>query len=259
MEVRSNEQAADVCHIRQTKIFNHVCIKIPVVVCQILVVMLSLSCGISKSQNSNQMGLSDSGSSNAKLSEQKNAELSRATSGIRQIDFGNFTYAWYPSFLKPALGRRELTLVNKSFEVDLDNQQGIAPVKVELAHVLYADLTEDGQEEAVVYLAGSVPTNSFLGNLLVYKLLRGQPKLLWQHETGDRGNGGLRGFKVEGGRLIVEEYDPKVNAEESLCCPKKFRRSFFRWKNGRFARDKSEVVLNEYPNAYFVGYPADQP
>ena len=60
--------------------------------------------------------------------------------------------------------------------------------------------------------------------------------------------------RVGNEEFIFEEYDPAVNANQSLCCPKNYRRTYLIWKNGRFSLDKSEVIANEYPNAYFVGY-----
>ncbi|HYJ87382.1 MAG TPA: hypothetical protein VEW46_15075 [Pyrinomonadaceae bacterium] len=161
--------------------------------------------------------------------QQPNKTKQTTRSGIRQVNFRNFTYPWYPKSLTPPLRRREITLHNGNFEIGLEARQGITPITVDLEHVLYADLTQDGEEDALVYLAGSVPTNSFLANLLVYTIDNGILKVLWQHETGDRGNGGLRAFKVADSALIVEEYDPKVNPEQSLCCPKNFSRSSFRW------------------------------
>jgi hypothetical protein len=127
-----------------------------------------------------------------------------------------------------------------------------------LGTVLYASLTNKDQEDAVVYLAGTMPTNSFFGNLMIYTLRAGKAQVVWQHRTGDRGDGGLRTFRIENNRLVVEEYDPTVTDVESLCCPKVFRRSFFEWQNGRMQRTGSDVLPNEYSNAYVMLPPTEQ-
>jgi hypothetical protein len=177
--------------------------------------------------------------------------------GIRMIDFGNFTYPWYPEFVRDPSAKRELVLTHNEFEVPLNNEAGLISFRVNLEHVLYADVTGDGQDDAIVYLAGSVAPNGFFGNLMVYTYKNDRPVLLYQVETGDRGNGGLRGFRSQNGQLIIEIYDPAVNEEQSLCCPKKYRRMYLSERNGQFSVYKSEVLNNEYANAYFVGYPND--
>jgi hypothetical protein len=227
-----------------------------ILLCQVLAVAVGVSCGVSSSTDSSQ----NSDSANPRESVQHPtgkppAQATSANSTIRGVNFNNFTYPWYPKFLTPPSGQREISLQNGHFEVGLDRKNGTQAISVDLEHVYYADLTGDGVEEAVVYLAGSVPTNSFFGNLLIYTMKETGPTLLWQHETGDRGNNGLRGFRVENGEFILEEYSEEANPQQSLCCPKYFLRSYYRWTNNQFTRAKSEVLANEYSNAYFVGYP----
>lgn len=101
--------------------------------------------------------------------------------------------------------------------------------------------------------------NSFLGSVSIYGLEDGRPKLLWRHETGDRGDGGLRAFRVQEGTFILEEYSKKANLEESLCCPKQYLRTHLKWNGHHFQMIKSEVLQNEYPNAKFLGYLSQNP
>lgn len=97
--------------------------------------------------------------------------------------------------------------------------------------------------------------NTFLGCLLLYEgSHNASPKLLWKYETGDRGNGGLRGAHLHRDSLVVDEYASEVNPVQSLCCPKKYRRSYYAWRAGKFTLTKSEVFNNEYSNAYFVAF-----
>ena len=227
---------------------------------QLAVSIITFSCGASSRHTQNTS--SGGGDRHTPVAESSKTGVARpsvspektdASDRIRQIDFANFTYPWYPSFLQPPQGRRKVTLRNGRFEID-QTERKITPVALSLGQVRYADLTGDSEEEAIVYIAGTVPPNSFLGNVLIYAIDNGGPKLLWQHETGDRGNGGLRSFRVEDGTFIIDEYSPEATLEESLCCPKQFMSSRFRWDGKRFGLVKSAVLANEYPDARFLGF-----
>lgn len=233
-------------------------VKKAVLISQFLVLAIQLSCVQTKSGQVQNAHTSKQPATQNSSEKPESTKSDQASRGIRLVDFRNFTYPWYPKLLEPPFGKKELTLRNGSFELPFDNKQRVTPLVVSLEHVLYDDLTGDRKEDAVVYLAGTIPTNSFVGSLMIYSLQGDKLVLLYRHETGDRGNGGLRAFRTENGRLIIEEYDPAVNLEQSLCCPKNYRRTYLRWKDGRFSGDKSEVLVNEYPNAFFVGYPTTQ-
>jgi hypothetical protein len=184
--------------------------------------------------------------------------LPQSTGSIREVDFANFTYDWFPQKLKSAKLYRQITLQNGSFSNEDTVPEDMRPVFMELGHVLYSDFNGDGLEDAVVYLSGSVPMNSFLGCLLLYKAKKdAPPELVWKHETGDRGNGGLRGVRLDKRSLLVDEYSPEVNPVQSLCCPTKYKRSYYHWQAGQFVLTKSEILDNEYSNAYFIGFEQD--
>lgn len=184
----------------------------------------------------------------------KNRSQSEVNSGkaIRNIDFRNFTFPWNPCRPRAARSDDKVTLMGGWLEIDEDERNDGCVFTLSLATVIYGALTDNAQEDAVIYLAGTRPSNSFFGNLMIYSLKGGEPQLVWQHTTGDRGDGGLRTFRIENNSLVVEEYDPAVSDTESLCCPKAFRRSFFEWRGKRMQRIRSEVLANEYSNAYVM-------
>jgi hypothetical protein len=190
---------------------------------------------------------------------QRNSDKGAAPSRtVRSIDFKNFTYPWYPSFLKPPTGVRELRLQDGKFEVDEDKLAQIANFIVELEDVSYVDLLGTGEEQAIVTLSGIETFNSFVGNVFIFGVQKNKPVVLWQHEIGDRADGGLRRIAVEDRVLVVEQYQRTVG-DGGLCCPKIFVRSYYKWNGDQFQKTKSATMPNDYGNARFLGYPADKP
>jgi hypothetical protein len=174
---------------------------------------------------------------------------------IRQIDFANFRYSWYPKDTVSPDGRRSLALVKGEFETDGDRKRGIEPLTVKLEDVRYDDLTGDGRDEAVVILSGIETFNSFTGVIFVFSLDEHKLTRLWQHETGDRADGGLRSLTVDRGLLVLEEY--VLNSEYGnggLCCPRAFRRSTFEYAGKGLRLVRSTIEKNEFPNAKVLGY-----
>jgi len=186
------------------------------------------------------------------------------SSPIREVDFKNFSYPWYPSDYTPPHGKRKITL--RDGEMKVDAAKNTDRLWASLANVSYADLTGDGKEEAIVTVTTNFDPNGSVACIFVYTLRSDGARVLWSHETGDRANGGLRSLKVEGFDLVVEQYDIKFDWAKgsyeqgtALCCPKRFIRSHYRWDGERFEKSKSETLPNEHNNARFLGYPSDQP
>jgi len=174
----------------------------------------------------------------------------------RRVDFKNFTYPWYPSFLKSR--SREVTLKDGKLEIDGDRQSGIGNLSLELDDVSYVNLRGEGKEDAIVTVGGITGVNRFVGAVFVYAIENETPKLLWQHETGDRAEGGLRRIAIENGILTLEEY-VRSEGDGGLCCPKKFIRSNYKWDGNRFEKIKSEMFPSESKTAEFLGYPNSHP
>ena len=176
--------------------------------------------------------------------------------GIRDVNFKNFTYPWYPSFLKST--SREVTLHDGKLEIEEDRKAGIANLSLELDDVSYVNLRGDGTDEAIVSVAGVTGVNRFVGSVFIYAIEKENPKLLWQHETGDRADGGLRRIATEGQTLVVEEY-ARSEGDGGLCCPNLFIRSKYRWNGNHFDRISSETFPNDYKTAEFLGYATNRP
>lgn len=176
--------------------------------------------------------------------------------GIRDVDFKNFTYPWYPSFLKAR--SRDVTLHDGKLEIEEDRRAGIANLSLQFDDVSHADLTGDGTEEAIVNVAGITGVNRFVGCVFLYGIENDKPKLLWQHEIGDRADGGLRRISVERGMLTLEEY-ARSEGDGGLCCPRIYVRSNYRWNGSRLQKIESKTFPNEYKTAEFLGYATSHP
>jgi hypothetical protein len=175
--------------------------------------------------------------------------LAYAQTSIRQVDFKNFTYP----LSGPLLGHRELKwlgdpkdgysskkpihLVNGD---DLEKASGFVMGGREysqfsgftLQTVEYADVTGDGQENAIVvlhYRTGGTQTTDYV---YIYSFADGKPKLLAYCHTGDRAHSGLLKVSGERGKLVFELSDPKRMSGD--CCSAGFARTRYQWNNGRF-------------------------
>jgi hypothetical protein len=107
------------------------------------------------------------------------------------------------------------------------------------SEILYADVTGDRREEAMV------PINSggSLGNVsyLVFTMSNDKPSLILTRSLERSNAGGLR-MVYEDGRL--SEWSGEYGDEDARCCPSKVRKTFFRWDGARLQVDREEVVAN---------------
>jgi hypothetical protein len=172
---------------------------------------------------------------------------------IEKIDFKNFTFPWYPSYLKSPYGARSIQLSDGEFEVKQDQARGIEWLSVSLANVSYINLANDERKFAVVSLAGTVTNNSFVGCIFVYALEKNELTLMLRHETGDRAAGGLRRVAVEGLALVIEQY--KQSEGSGLCCPQEFIRRYYQVAGSQLREFRSETIPANNSNAEFLGYP----
>jgi hypothetical protein len=161
-----------------------------------------------------------------------------ASSGIRGVDFRNFTF--------PGIFEKHITL-----------RQGKSTIKTkycetqyELDDVIYRDLTADGQEDAVVSIddfqaCGSSCRSS---DFYVYTIKNNRPSLLWKFSSGCQGAGGLKDFHISGRSLVFELFGKtrivgaKVRAvgddNGGECCPNFYSVIRVAW-NGRTFRQVS--------------------
>jgi hypothetical protein len=127
-----------------------------------------------------------------------------AQSGIRQVDFKNFTYP----LSGPLLGHSAMSWLgdprngySKRSPIRLlhgvDEMRGEDGSGFTFDSVQYADVTGDGKEDAIVvltYHTGGTQTTNYV---YIYSLETGKPKLLDFCFTGDRAYSGLYGVHAD--------------------------------------------------------------
>ena len=174
-------------------------------------------------------------------------------SSIRSVDFLNFTYSndkapVYPEALK------KFRLIDGRYEY---SPQWL--ITGRQSDITYADLTGDGEEEAIIKLLGiskpdGVNEPSGAGQFVyVYTMERGEPKFLGLFQTyGPTAAdvGGIVGSCAYQGDLVLELYGKnRMRADGSTfdllerCgeCLEDFTRARFRWDGERFKLRKFKV------------------
>lgn len=112
-------------------------------------------------------------------------------------------------------------------------------VTVDRDAILYADLTNDLREEAIVPIA----TGGTQGNVayVVLTLRSGASTALLTRTVDRTTRSGLK-MHVEDGRLVetVGVYGP----EDALCCPTQLRLTYFRWDGSTLQVEREETIPN---------------
>ena len=101
-----------------------------------------------------------------------------------------------------------------------------------LQSVEFANVTGDGQEEAIIVLHYRTGGTQQTDYVYIYSFAAGKPKLLAYFHSGDRAYSGLRKVYGENGKLVVELFDPEKRTGD--CCSSGFVRTRYKWQNGRF-------------------------
>ncbi len=121
---------------------------------------------------------------------------------------------------------------------DLLRQLGSGAVEAEA--VLYADLTGDQREEAIV----PVTSQGTLGNIgyLVFRLDSGKPEVVLLRTVDRTAASGLQ-MSVKDNVLLETRgvYGP----EDPLCCPSQLRQTTFRWDGSQLQVDSEELVAQD--------------
>lgn len=221
-----------------------------------LLLLLNVSCGHESPRRVSAVN-NTGGAVDSSRSEGSTPVSSRARDrSIRDVNFHNFTYQWYPKWEYMLSERKEFTLREGKTEIAIPSGSN-EPSAFELVNIQYGDVTGDGAEEAVVTIRIDVMGNSMPYVVFVYTLTDGEPKMLWVHETGDRADEGLRNVYVTGDHLLaVEQYNAdKLESSGGeatavgLCCPKTFIRTFYKWRKSQFQKFREETHPNNYKDA----------
>lgn len=221
-----------------------------------LLLLFNVSCGYGASHRSSAVR-STGNAINSSPSKSATPVPSPAHDGsIRDVNFYNFTYQWYPKWEFMLSERKEFTLLDGKIEINVPSGSN-EPSAFELANILYGDVTGDDVEEAIITISIDVMGNSMPHVVFVYTLSNGVPKMLWVHETGDRADKGLRNVYVSDDRfLVIEQYnaDKVVSGsgeatEVGMCCPKTFTRTFYKWDTSYLRKFREETYPNNYKDA----------
>jgi len=101
-----------------------------------------------------------------------------------------------------------------------------------LQSVNFADLTGDGQEEAIVVLHYRTGGTQQTDYVYIYSFAAGKPKLLSYFHAGDRAYSGLCKVIGDHAELVVELFDPEKRSGD--CCSSGIVRTRYRWEQGQF-------------------------
>src|SRR2546421_201102 len=158
-------------------------------------------------------------------------------SPIRAVDFDNISYPNFPDYSDPN-GRKKKYITLKPGEGGPN-------------FINYGDITGDGIEEAMVALGIDNHGSAIPDYVYIFAIENGKPKLIWDFETGDRADGGLRNVYADGGQLVIELFGKDrviggqlYRGEEGLCCPSSFTRTRYRWTGKRFEETSKGVLEN---------------
>jgi hypothetical protein len=172
-----------------------------------------------------------------------------AQNNIRQVDFKNFTYP----LSGPLLGHDGLKWLGNPKDgyskkkpihlVDGSDLKKLPSAAVDghgnpqfegftLQSISFADVTGDGNEDAIVVLLYQTGGTQNTHYVYIYSFESGKSNLIAYCHTGDRGYSGLYKVYSKRGQLVFELLDPK--RMQGDCCSSGFVRTRYAWHDGRF-------------------------
>ena len=201
----------------------------------IVIAILIVTCGNNVSQPSPSSGGGHQASTPA------------SNKSIRDINFRNFTYDWYPSEYRGP-GTAE-SIVLEDGAMNVGSGEGTEPRRFFLSEVVYGDLTQDGIEEAVVVLGAITSGTARQFSLLVYTLQGAKPERLWVLETGDRWDFGLYSVQIVENQLVVQIYKPSIlefeGKKHNLSSASSYLRDVYGWNGKGFVKlSRTEVPVS---------------
>lgn len=168
---------------------------------------------------------------------------------IRKVDFKNFRY---PSVYMDEAGLSFSGLEKRS-DIDFFELKNGRQAKTEtedgatLGKIEFADVTGDGESEAIVEISPETGGNCSCNMVYIYGYYDRKLRLLWAFGSSDRAQGGLKKIYAENGGLVVElfgdsrfengkwNYTIPEGKFNGLCCPTVFTRTRFKWNGEKFA------------------------
>jgi hypothetical protein len=158
-------------------------------------------------------------------------------SPIRAVDFDNISYPNFPDYSDPN-GRKKRYVTLKPGDGGPN-------------FINYGEITGDGIEAAMVALGIDNHGSAIPYYVYIFAIENGKLKLIWDFETGDRADGGLRNVYADNGQLVIELFGKDraiggqlYKGEEGLCCPSSFTRTRYKWTGKRFEEVSRHVLEN---------------
>jgi hypothetical protein len=162
---------------------------------------------------------------------------------FKYVDFKNLSYRY-----RLLYGRRiGVTLKDGEYEYDFRDDRGW----FNLSDVYYADVTSDGNPEAIVMLwhvSCGVSCDGGAALFYVYTARMNKLKMVWQYETGSLAYGcGLKSFAVKNRNVIIELFGRCSDPRKEFPGRGKFQvedttRSIFRFNGRHFVEGKREFI-----------------
>jgi len=173
------------------------------------------------------------------------AQNSSAPRSIRDVDFKNFTFNWYPRDADtPPVGRK-IVLTNGEMDTGWVGEERRTFFLINQP-IKYGDLTGDGNEEAVVVLGTIISGMARPGVIFVYTMSHDKPRLLWAYETGDRWEYGYHGASIRNRKLVIERYKPYIlvyrGQKHEMSSSSSYVRDYYKWNGMRLRKIKTEIV-----------------
>jgi hypothetical protein len=165
---------------------------------------------------------------------------------IRDVDFKNFTFNWYPRDADTPRTGRKIILTNGQMDTGFGFGKEPRTFFLIDESIKYGDLTRDGNDDAVVGLGIITSGTARPGAVFVYTMTRGKPTRLLTIETGDRWDHGYHDARIERGNLVIERYKPYFliyrGEKHDMSSSAFYIRDYYKWKGGRFRKIKTETA-----------------
>jgi hypothetical protein len=147
-------------------------------------------------------------------------------------------------------GYHDIRLVNFNTDPAVQNvMRQLGSGEVAVPDVLFADLTGDGADEAIVPISSAGTVGNIAYVVLTPKQgLPGETRAILTRRL-ERGSAGGLNMAVDtsGGRPLLVETAAEYGAEDPLCCPSMLRRTTFRWDGYQLQverEDRTQAPVN---------------
>lgn len=182
-------------------------------------------------------------------------------SGVRQIDFRNFTYPWDEPPLGVPGSWQWLRQTPKDVLQLADGRHNFVEVGapdrgqpyVALRSVTYGDLDGDGYDEAAVDLVYGTGGTANWHYLYVYSAVNGTKRFIDRLESGSRADGGLVSVAISRGLLVLDFADSE--RRQGDCCSSGVIRVSYLLQDGSFVETKPYQKDSLRVTVYPLGLP----